>query len=57
MLKTTIYSKNSLATYPAYPSKTKLNSNSAFLLNLYGKMSERGGINLRNLISKVVCTF
>jgi hypothetical protein len=57
MLKTTIYSKNSLATYPAYPSKTKLNSNSAFLLNLYGKMSERWGINLRNLISKVVCTF
>jgi hypothetical protein len=32
-----------------YPSKAKLNSsNSAFLLNLYGEVSERGGINLRN---------
>jgi hypothetical protein len=30
------------------PSKTKLNSNSAFLLNLYGQVNEMGGINLRN---------
>jgi hypothetical protein len=49
MLKTTNNSKNGLATYRAYPNKTKPNcSNSAFLLNLYGKVSEMGSINLGN---------
>jgi hypothetical protein len=44
--------------WPLTLSKTKLNSsNSVFLLNLYGKVSERGGINLRKQINKVVCTF
>jgi hypothetical protein len=46
MLKTTNNSENVLATYP---NKTKPNClNPAFLLNLYGKVSEMGGHKIRN---------